>query len=122
MFSGGLDSTILATILCGVLDADYQVDLVNVSFDAKTSADRITAIFSYHELLKLHPGKKLRLICADYNIGEVMDNEQGFLTLLQPKTSHMDFNIGCALHFASRGEGYLFDTAFYLSPYFTEIQ
>jgi asparagine synthetase B (glutamine-hydrolysing) len=51
MFSGGLDSTILASILCGVLDSDYWIDLVNVSFDARTSADRITAILSFYELL-----------------------------------------------------------------------
>jgi len=57
MFSGGLDSTLLAAILCKVLDAKYQIDLVNVSFDAATSADRITAIFSFYELLKLFPDR-----------------------------------------------------------------
>jgi asparagine synthetase B (glutamine-hydrolysing) len=114
MFSGGLDSTILAAILCSVLDPQYQVDLVNVSFDARTSADRITAIFSFRELIRLFPERdRLQLICADYNISNVMDHERNFLRLLSPKTSHMDFNIGCALHFASKGEGFVFDTKFF---------
>jgi hypothetical protein len=51
-----------------------------------------------------------------------MDCEKEYLTLLQPKTSHMDFNIGCALHYASKGEGYLFNPAFYDTAYFAEIR
>lgn len=121
MFSGGLDSTILASIICTVLDTDYRVDLVNVSFDAKTSADRITAILSFYELLQHHPEKKLRLICADYNIQQVLVYEKDLLALLQPKTSHMDFNIGCALYYASKGEGYLFNPAFYDTAYFADM-
>jgi hypothetical protein len=34
----------------------------------------------------------------------------------------MDFNIGCALHFASKGEGYLFDKAFFETAHFAEIR
>jgi asparagine synthetase B (glutamine-hydrolysing) len=117
MFSGGLDSTLLAAILCKVLDAKYQIDLVNVSFDAATSADRITAIFSFYELLKLFPDRqRMQLLCADYDIKTVMAHESSLLELLSPKTSHMDFNIGSALHFASKGEGYIFDRSFYDSP------
>ena len=50
MFSGGLDSTLLSALLSEVLDKDFSIDLVNVSFEAESSADRITAIFAYHEL------------------------------------------------------------------------
>jgi tRNA(Ile)-lysidine synthase TilS/MesJ len=52
MFSGGLDSTLLAELLAEVLDSNFSIDLINVSFDAETSADRITSIFSYYELKK----------------------------------------------------------------------
>ena len=34
LFSGGLDSTIIAAILARELDPIVQLDLVNVSFDA----------------------------------------------------------------------------------------
>jgi len=49
MFSGGLDSTILAALLCDLLPENVCLDLVNVSFsgDGTTSPDRITSIISY---------------------------------------------------------------------------
>lgn len=50
MFSGGIDSTLLVALLAEVLHPDFAIDLVNVSFLAESSADRITAIFAYHEL------------------------------------------------------------------------
>ena len=52
MFSGGLDSSILAALLLEVLDSKICVDLINVSFAPDTSADRITSIYSYYELKK----------------------------------------------------------------------
>ena len=55
MFSGGLDSTLLARILCKLLDPSIGIDLINVSFAPDTSADRFTSIFSYHELCNLFP-------------------------------------------------------------------
>lgn len=52
MFSGGLDSTLIGALLAECLDKDVTIDLINVSFDAETSADRITSILSYYELRK----------------------------------------------------------------------
>ena len=57
MFSGGLDSTLLATILAASLEPSLTIDLINVSFQAESSADRITSIFSYNELLRLFPAR-----------------------------------------------------------------
>lgn len=56
MFSGGLDSTLLAALIADVLIMDkntfnhISIDLVNVSFAPDTSADRISGIYSYFEL------------------------------------------------------------------------
>jgi asparagine synthetase B (glutamine-hydrolysing) len=68
MFSGGLDSTLVACILAEILPPEIRLDLVNVSFQAESSADRFTSIFSLHELLKLHPTRKIRMLCADYDL------------------------------------------------------
>lgn len=121
MFSGGLDSTLIAAIACQVLPPEISVDLVNVSFAAATSADRFTAIFSYHDLIKLYPDRALRMLCADYSIETLFEQETALMDLCYPKTSLMDFNIASALHFASKGEGYVFDPAFFGSPEYAAL-
>ena len=104
----------IASIACQVLPDDVSVDLVNVSFAAATSADRFTAIFSFHDLKRLFPERRnLRLICADYSIEALMEKEALLMEHCRPKDSLMDFNIAAALHFASKGEGYVFDPAFF---------
>ena len=118
MFSGGLDSTILAALLCRVLPADVGLDLVNVSFAPDDSPDRITAILSFYQLYQRR--KNIRLICADYTVEEVMANTD-IKKLIQPKSSHMDYNIATALHYASKGEGFLFDNSFFDSDYFKAL-
>ena len=117
LFSGGLDSTILAALLCEILPSDIGLDLVNVSMRPEDAPDRITSILSFYELLKRR--KNVRLICADYPIEEIMQNSK-ILKLIAPKSSHMDFNIASALHYASKGEGELFDVAYYESDHFKE--
>ena len=68
MFSGGLDSSLIAAIVSQVLDPGLSIDLINVSFAPLTSADRITSIFSFHDLVKMFPERKLRMLCADYTM------------------------------------------------------
>jgi asparagine synthetase B (glutamine-hydrolysing) len=124
MFSGGLDSTLLARVLAELLPQDITLDLVNVSFAADSSADRFTSIFSYHELLRLFPQRKMRMLCADYNLKtDVLHNEhmQYLQDLMAPKSSHMDFNIACALHYASKCKGYEFDKNFYKTEEFKKL-
>lgn len=41
-------------------------------------------------------------------------------SLIYPKDSHMDFNIACALHFASKCEGYLVNEDYFESDIFQE--
>ena len=81
MFSGGLDSTLIAAIICEVLPQDIAIDLVNVSFAPESSADRFTALFSFYDLKKLYPARKLRLICADYSMDSLFAVESYLLEL-----------------------------------------
>ena len=124
MFSGGLDSSLIAAIVCEVLDPDLSVDLINVSFAPSTSADRITAIFSFQDIVTAFPKRKLRMLCAGYQIDTVLakENEDFIGSLIYPKSTHMDFNIACALHYASKCCGYLFDTDFYQSESYEKLQ
>ena len=72
LFSGGLDSTLLVAILSRVLDPKIKLDLVNVSFDPSTSSDRISSLFAYSELRSLYPDRQFRLLCADFDIKDVL--------------------------------------------------
>jgi asparagine synthetase B (glutamine-hydrolysing) len=121
MFSGGLDSTILAALLCALLPPHVGLDLVNVSFSSEgvTSPDRVTSIISYSQLYQRRPN--VRLLCADYTIEQALGKDSDLLGLIRPKSSHMDFNIACALHYASKGEGFLFDNDYFDSEHFKEI-
>ncbi|KAF2539335.1 hypothetical protein F2Q68_00020409 [Brassica cretica] len=55
LFSGGLDSMILAALLDQCLDPKYEVDLLNVSFDGANALDRISAKAGINELKKIAP-------------------------------------------------------------------
>lgn len=121
MFSGGLDSTLIAAVACQVLPPEIAIDLVNVSFAPASSADRFTAIFSFHDLKKLHPERNLRLICADFSMDTLFESETFLMNLCYPKTSLMDFNIAACLHFASKGQGYVFNTDFFATEEYSVL-
>jgi len=103
LFSGGLDSTVLAA-LAG--DSQYQIDLINIAFDS-SAPDRQTALLSFGELEHRFPGV-FRLILVDIQEDEVLENEKQILAVVGPDhQKHMDFNIAAALWFAARGNGVL---------------
>ncbi|RRT62730.1 hypothetical protein B296_00019148 [Ensete ventricosum] len=55
LFSGGLDSMILAAILDQCIDSKYTIDLLNVSFDGQLAPDRISARAGVAELQNVAP-------------------------------------------------------------------
>jgi asparagine synthetase B (glutamine-hydrolysing) len=63
LFSGGLDSMILAALLDQCLDSKWTIDLLNVSFDGQLAPDRISALAGLKELQRISPihGVLLRL-------------------------------------------------------------
>ena len=104
LFSGGLDSAVLAAILAQILPEEIDIDLVNVSFDPENSPDRISSLIVLEDILKISPNRKIRLLCSDHKIdSETLGSSQFTLIadLIEPKSSHMDFNIAAALHLAA---------------------
>ena len=108
MFSGGLDSVVLAALAAQVLPPTQSLDLINVSF-GEASADRQAALQSYQELKTLYPNRTLRLVCVDIEWDQVVQHEARIQQLMHPKTTTMDLNISTALWFAARGEGVVID-------------
>ena len=111
LFSGGLDSTVVAALLDKQYEKDQPIDLLNVCFDypRHKSPDRVTALASYVDLCKQFPNRKWNLILINVTLDEVLLHQKHLLDLIAPMKSQMDFNIGAALWFAARGKGYLFD-------------
>ena len=62
----------------------------------------------------------MNLLCADYTQADIEEAEPHLQALLSPKSSHMDFNIACALHFASKAAGYQVAQEYFESPAFLQ--
>ncbi|KAL1117223.1 hypothetical protein AAG570_004550, partial [Ranatra chinensis] len=121
LFSGGLDSTILALLAHRSLPHNEPIDLYNVAFESPRTSnfrvpDRITAESSLSELKSLAPDRLWNLVEINVTQEELcrLRSEQ-IKHLIYPLDSVLDDSLGCALWFAARGEGTL-NGEFYRSP------
>jgi len=115
LFSGGIDSVVLAALSHRHIPLSQPIDLINISFfnDADnennattpTSPDRLAAILSYNEMLRRFPERRWRFVAVDVPYKEVLEQEKHILRLISPLDSTMDFNIATAFWFAGRGKG-----------------
>ncbi|KAF3767013.1 hypothetical protein M406DRAFT_251808 [Cryphonectria parasitica EP155] len=124
LFSGGLDSTMIARMCHDLLPSDQGIDLINVAFEnprvaanAKKSMDqksaesldvyeacpdRGTGRKSFAEVQAVCPGRAWRLIAVSFPL---------VTSLIYPHNTEMDLSIACALYFAARGQGVAFTDA-----------
>lgn len=100
LFSGGLDSTLLAYMI--YFNKTKKLDLFNISF-SKNSPDRVSSLISFWELLNITQDfDKINLILIDIDYEEcLLKSEEEILELIYPCESHMDFNISASLKYAS---------------------
>ena len=116
LFSGGVDSVVLAALSHNHIAPNETIDLINVAFASSSvddegkdpfskSPDRIAAILSYQEMKMRWPDRHWRFIAVNIEYAEVLKYEKLICSLISPLSSTMDFNIGCAFWFASRGHG-----------------
>jgi asparagine synthetase B (glutamine-hydrolysing) len=117
LFSGGVDSVVLAALTQNHIPPNETIDLINVAFASSftvddegkdpfsKSPDRIAAILSYQEMKIRWPDRHWRFIAVNVEYAEVLKYEKLICSLISPRSSTMDFNIGCAFWFASRGRG-----------------
>lgn len=117
LFSGGIDSVVLAALSHRHVPSSLPIDLINVSFfnddinGSSLSPDRLAAILSYKEMQLRFPEREWRFIAVDVKYQEVKEQENHIRTLIRPLDSTMDFNIATAFWFAARGKGRLLDPA-----------
>lgn len=103
LFSGGLDSAVIAALAAEL--TTYPLYLYNVSFGPTfmKSNDRKAALITAAALQEQYPEKCICFqdIVVDWE--HIQRHEPHIRTLLLPKATLMDVNIGTALWFASRG-------------------
>ncbi|WZZ01897.1 hypothetical protein YC2023_074225 [Brassica napus] len=107
LFSGGLDSMILAALLDQCIDPKYEVDLLNVSFDGPNAPDRISAKAGIKELKKISPLRRWKLVEIDADLPKLTIETKRVMSLINPADTYMDLNIGTALWLAARGDGWI---------------
>ncbi|XP_060215095.1 uncharacterized protein LOC132641955 isoform X2 [Lycium barbarum] len=109
LFSGGLDSMILAVLLDKCMDAKYEIDLLNVSFDGPCAPDRISARAGLKELQSIAPSRRWKLVEIDADLLKLTSETKHVMSLINPASTYMDLNIGIALWLAASGDGCLYD-------------
>lgn len=107
LFSGGLDSSLLAALANEALPPEEPIDLVSICFAGGTSPDRLAALDAVAELRAMAPGRLWRLLAADRSLEDAVQVKEHLLRLLAPSDTVMDFNIGAALWLAAEGSGYI---------------
>ena len=123
LFSGGLDSAVIAALTRRLLPADQPIDLINVAFQQADGGfevpDRVTGIVALEEMRRFFGHDcNVNFVKVDVTKAELqMEREQRVKDLLSPLQTVLDDSIGCAVWFAARGRGRLLDSTLpYTSP------
>ncbi|XP_060576699.1 asparagine synthetase domain-containing protein 1-like [Ruditapes philippinarum] len=115
LFSGGIDSTMIAALADKCLPIDEPIDLLNVAFELKPKPsgrkekwdvpDRLTG---YTALAELNPDRQWNFIEVNVTAEELQKTRSEHIQdLVYPLQTVLDDSIGCAVWFASRGIGVL---------------
>ncbi len=110
LFSGGLDSAVLAALMDELLPENEEIDLLNVAFEQKAQQpfqvpDRVSGLKTLHELDK---NRKWNFVEINVTQMELKECRDMFIKdLIYPLDTVLDDSIGCAMWFASRGTGAL---------------
>ncbi|XP_071735562.1 uncharacterized protein [Rutidosis leptorrhynchoides] len=107
LFSGGLDSMIVAALLDECLDPKFEIDLLNVSFDGQLAPDRISARAGVNELRKVSSFRRWNLVEIDAELSKLTLETKHVMSLIYPSNTYMDLNIGIALWLAAGGDGWV---------------
>lgn len=109
LFSGGLDSTVIAAIADLELPEEVEIELINVAFgtaaQASAAPDRVTCLESFGDLMSISPKRRWRLNLVTIPREELTEFTAPVASLMYPNNTLMDISISAPLWFASRGAG-----------------
>lgn len=108
LFSGGVDCAIIALLAHKFVPINKPIELLNVAFSKYdfNTPDRITGYQTLRELEKICPDRKWKLVEINVTDEELAkERSKRIADLIYPLNTVLDESLGCALWFASRGEG-----------------
>ena len=110
LFSGGLDSCVLASVAASVLPPSQPLHLYNVAFQQASGdynvPDRLTGLQGFRELRALHPTREISFLQVNVTLEELQAlRVERIKSLLHPLNTVLDDSIGCAVWLAARGRG-----------------
>jgi hypothetical protein len=116
LFSGGVDSAVLAALADRCVDPAEDIDLINVAFEQRHLPDGDSTRFDVPDRLsgfaclqELNPKRTWNFIMVNVTLDEVNEMRREHISqLVYPLHTVLDDSIGCALWFAARGEGVLY--------------
>jgi len=120
MFSGGIDCMLLAVLAHRHVPGGEPIDLINVAFAQKETAepimqvqspDRQAALVGLEELRGACPGRHWRLIQVNEDLASLRQHQEDIVALNYPRDSTMDFSIAAALWCGARGVGWVYGDA-----------
>ncbi|KAK3282635.1 hypothetical protein CYMTET_9632 [Cymbomonas tetramitiformis] len=107
LFSGGVDSMIIAALAHRHAAPEAVIDLSTVCFAGGTSPDRKTAEAGLEELRRIAPERRWRLLRVNASLEDVDAARPHLNALLHPAGTFMDLNIGAALWLAAGACGWV---------------
>lgn len=116
LFSGGLDSAVLARLADQVLPPGCSIDLINVAFGKDTAddflvPDRASGLRAWRELCALSPSRTFNFVSVNVRQKEYDAARERVVHLIRPNDTIMDLSIAIALWFAASGKGLRAPTA-----------
>jgi asparagine synthetase B (glutamine-hydrolysing) len=122
LFSGGIDSLLIAAITADIIEKenlDLEINLINVAFEQagllkslnlsevnseyfEVVPDRIGGRMAYSELKKLYPNVYTNFVALNISRFQYESEKDRVIELLQPNRTVMDLSLGIVLWFGSR--------------------
>lgn len=112
LFSGGIDSAVLAALCDRHAPPDQPIELINVAFGARgaqDAPDRLAARATLAELRTAAPRRDWRLVEVSVEARGLRRSAARVVALAAPSDTHMDFNIAAALRHAAHATGELYE-------------
>ncbi|KAF8349883.1 asparagine synthase-domain-containing protein [Amanita rubescens] len=128
LFSGGIDSAVIAYLAHKHVPMHESIDLLNVAFEnprkmkllskatSKTAEvsylvpDRVTGLQELEELRRICPGRQWNFVEVNVPYPESQAARPLVQSIMYPSRTVMDLSLALALYFASRGIGQVRDT------------